>query len=192
MPKQLVYNQDSIIVVSENNGDIIHTHAFAALLEETKLDVMVCRRSDPESKGKIEAVVRFIKGNFIENRLFMDLDIWNRSFEEWLIRTGNGRIHGTTKRLRYVSGRASTFAAVAWRSARAACQRYGTDCAQGQHNPLPFKSLRSAFGHIQQAKEGGYRIRRSAKTEYSHHLPLFLTGLFLNARYSILQVMAIA
>ncbi len=98
MPKQLVYDQDSIIVVSENNGDIIHTHAFAAFIEESKLDVLVCRKSDPESKGKIEAVVRFIKGNFMENRLFMDLDIWNRSFEEWLIRTGNGRIHGTTKR----------------------------------------------------------------------------------------------
>lgn len=98
MPKQLVYDQDSIIVVSENNGDIIHTHAFAAFLEETKLDVLVCRKSDPESKGKIEAVVRFIKGNFMENRLFMSLDIWNQSFEDWLDRTGNGRVHDTTKR----------------------------------------------------------------------------------------------
>ena len=61
MPKQLVYDQDSVIVVSENNGDIIHTHAFAAFLQETKLDVLVCRKSDPQSKGKIEAVVRFIK-----------------------------------------------------------------------------------------------------------------------------------
>jgi transposase len=98
MPKQLVYDQDTIMVVSENNGDIIHTHAFAAFLEETKLDVLVCRKNDPESKGKIEAVVRFIKGNFMENRLFMDLDIWNRSFEDWLVRTGNGRVHDTTKR----------------------------------------------------------------------------------------------
>lgn len=85
-------------MVSENNGDIIHTHAFAAFLEETKLDVLVCRKSDPESKGKIEAVVRFIKGNFMENRLFMSLDIWNQSFEDWLDRTGNGRVHDTTKR----------------------------------------------------------------------------------------------
>jgi len=97
MPKQLVYDQDSIIVVSENNGDIVHTHAFAAFLEETKLDVQVCRKHDPESKGKIEAVVRFIKGNFMENRLFMDLSIWNRSFEDWLDRTGNGRVHDTIK-----------------------------------------------------------------------------------------------
>jgi hypothetical protein len=98
MPRQLVYDQDSIMVVSENSGDIIHTHAFSAFLEETKLDVLVCRKSDPESKGKIEAVVRFIKGNFMENRLFMGLDVWNMSFEEWLDRTGNGHVHNTTKR----------------------------------------------------------------------------------------------
>ena len=98
MPRQLVYDQDSILVVSENSGDIIHTHAFAAFLQETHLQTRVCRKSDPETKGKIEAVVRFIKGNFMENRLYMSLDLWNQSFEEWLERTGNGRVHETTKR----------------------------------------------------------------------------------------------
>jgi len=98
MPRQLVYDQDSLMVVSENNGDIIHTQAFAAFLAETKLDVRVCRKSDPESKGMIEASVKFVKSNFMENRLYMGLDIWNRSFEDWLDRTGNGQKHGTTKR----------------------------------------------------------------------------------------------
>ena len=97
-PRQLVYDQDSILVVSENSGDIIHTQVFATFLAETKLEVRVCRKSDPETKGLIESVVKFVKGNFMENRLFMDIDIWNRSFEEWLDRTGNGKKHGTTKR----------------------------------------------------------------------------------------------
>jgi transposase len=98
MPKQLVYDQDSIIVVSENGGDIIHTQAFAAFLAETKLQLRVCRKSDPESKGLIEASVKFVKGNFMENRFYMGIETWNRSFEDWLIRTGNRKKHGTTKR----------------------------------------------------------------------------------------------
>jgi transposase len=98
MPQQLVYDQDSLIVVSENGGDIIHTQAFSAFLADTKLDTRVCRKSDPESKGLIEASIKFVKGNFMENRLFMCLDVWNRSFEDWLERTGNGQKHGTTKR----------------------------------------------------------------------------------------------
>jgi transposase len=98
MPRQLVYDQDSIIVVSENAGDIIHTQAFEAFLAETKIDVRVCRKSDPETKGLIEASVKFVKGNFMENRLYRGLDLWNQSFEKWLVRTGNGEKHGTTKR----------------------------------------------------------------------------------------------
>jgi transposase len=98
MPRQLVYDQDSIIVVSENSGDIIHTQGFATFLAETKLDVRVCRKSDPESKGLIEASMKFVKGNFMENRYYMSLDIWNQTFEAWLDRTGNGQKHGTTKR----------------------------------------------------------------------------------------------
>jgi len=98
MPHQLVYDQDSIMVVSENYGDIIHTQAFATFLSETKMKVRVCRKSDPESKGLIESSVKFVKGNFMENRLFMRIDIWNQSFEDWLDRTGNGQKHGTTKR----------------------------------------------------------------------------------------------
>ena len=97
-PRQLVYDQDSIIVVSENSGDIIHTKAFMAFLAESNLGIHVCRKSDPESKGKIEASVKFIKGNFMENRLYMGLDEWNDSFEEWLERTGNKKQNGTTKR----------------------------------------------------------------------------------------------
>ena len=97
-PRQLVYDQDSILVVNENAGDIIHTKAFAAFLAASKLKVRVCRKSDPETKGLIESSVKFIKGNYMENRLYMDIDIWNRAFEEWLIRTGNGKKHGTTQR----------------------------------------------------------------------------------------------
>jgi transposase len=77
MPRQLVYDQDAIIVVSENGGDIIHTKAFAAFLAESKLAVRVCRKSDPETKGLIEASVKFVKGNFMENRLYTSLEIWN-------------------------------------------------------------------------------------------------------------------
>ena len=97
-PKQIVYDQDSIIVVSENGGDIIHTKAFASFLAESKLEVRVCRKSDPESKGIIEASVKYVKGNYMENRPYASLEAWAKSFEEWLVRTGNKKEHGTTKR----------------------------------------------------------------------------------------------
>lgn len=99
MPLELVFDQDSIVTVSENNGDIIHTYEFEGFRQEYDFKVYLCRKADPESKGKIESVVKFVKGNFVENRIFIDEDILNLSFLDWLERTGNGKIHSTTKKI---------------------------------------------------------------------------------------------
>lgn len=49
--------------------------------------------------AKIENTVKFIKGNFLNNRLYVDDEILNRSCVEWLERTGNAKIHGTTRKI---------------------------------------------------------------------------------------------
>jgi hypothetical protein len=61
--------------------------------------VWLCRAGDPESKGRIEAFVKYLKRNFAANRLFTDLNTWNQCCEDWLERTANSKIHGTTKKV---------------------------------------------------------------------------------------------
>lgn len=63
------------------------------------MEIYLCRGADPESKGKIENTVKFMKGNFLNNRLYVDDEILNRSCLEWLERTGNAKVHGTTKKI---------------------------------------------------------------------------------------------
>lgn len=99
MPHELVFDQDSIVTVSENCGDIVHTYEFERLRQECKLSIYLCRKNDPESKGKVENVVKYVKYNFLENRLYVDPDILNHSCLDWLDRTANAKIHGTTKRI---------------------------------------------------------------------------------------------
>lgn len=99
IPQELVFDQDSIVCVAENAGDIIHTYEFEKLRQECKLSIYMCRGADPESKGKIESTVKYVKGNFLENRLYVDDDILNSSCLDWLERTANAKIHGTTKRV---------------------------------------------------------------------------------------------
>jgi len=99
MPQELVVDQDSLISVDENYGDIIYTYEFERFRQECGLKMYLCRKSDPETKGKIESVVRFIKCNFLANRLFVDEDILNNSCIDWLDRTGNGKVHSTTKKI---------------------------------------------------------------------------------------------
>ena len=71
IPGELVYDQDSLIVVSENGGDLILTQEFQQYKESRNLTLRVCRKADPESKGKIENVVGFIKHNFAKHRVFV-------------------------------------------------------------------------------------------------------------------------
>jgi hypothetical protein len=46
----------------------------------------------------IENVVKFIKRNFADSRVFKDVDDWNNRAIQWLERTGNHNVHNTTKK----------------------------------------------------------------------------------------------
>ena len=98
IPDELVYDQDALILVSENGGDLILTREFQAYKEERDLIIHMCRKADPESKGKIENVVKFVKQNFAKHRIYHGLDSWNEAGWNWLERTGNYKIHNTIKK----------------------------------------------------------------------------------------------
>lgn len=95
-PKEIVYDQDKVLAVSENNGDIIYTAGFQNYINEMKFSVFLCRGADPESKGKVENVVKYAKHGFAEHRKFKDIDSFNADCLKWLERTGNKEKHGTT------------------------------------------------------------------------------------------------
>ncbi|WP_353893897.1 IS21 family transposase [Proteinivorax hydrogeniformans] len=97
-PKEIVYDQDKVLVVSENNGDILYTEGFQNYLNSLKFKVYLCRKADPESKGKVEAVVKYAKNNFAKHRKFVDIESFNDDSLKWLERTGNKKVHETTKK----------------------------------------------------------------------------------------------
>ena len=96
-PTEIVYDQDRVMVVSENGGDILYTEAFEIYKNYVGFTVHLCRGNDPQSKGKIEAVVKFVKYNFMQCRVFHSIDRLHHDAEKWLDRTGNGKVHETTK-----------------------------------------------------------------------------------------------
>ncbi|GAB2319961.1 IS21 family transposase [Alkalibacterium sp. s-m-22] len=98
MTHEIMYDQDNLIAVNENAGDLILTSEFEAYQQARGFQVYLCRAADPETKGKIERVVGYVKGNFAKNRIYSDLDDWNQKCRNWLERTGNHKVHGTTKK----------------------------------------------------------------------------------------------
>jgi len=99
LPQEAVYDQDHLILVSENHGELIYTKEFASYLQKRKFSVYMCRKADPESKGRVERLVGFVKDNFASHRVFHGIDRWNEDCLKWLKRRGNGKVHATTRKI---------------------------------------------------------------------------------------------
>lgn len=97
VPVTIVYDLDRILVVDENMGEILLTDAFKAYVRSVGFKLHFCRKGDPESKGKVENVVGYVKKNFLYNRAYEDLQTLNQQGLAWLDRTANHLPHNVTK-----------------------------------------------------------------------------------------------
>jgi len=98
-PRKMIYDQDKVFISNENLGDVILTKAFQAFVSSEHFECVFCRKSDPESKGKVENVVKYIKYGFLRGREFAGIDKLNESGLRWLDRTANGLPHSTTRQI---------------------------------------------------------------------------------------------
>lgn len=96
VPYNIVYDQDKVLIRDENMGDYILTTHFKRLVSECGFKAVFCRKSDPESKGKVENVVKYTKYNFLSGYEFKNLKTLNEDCLKWLETTANGLPHATT------------------------------------------------------------------------------------------------
>ncbi len=98
-PRHLIYDQDRVLITDENLGDVILTKKFSAFVASEHLQVIFCRKADPQSKGKVENVVKYVKYNFLRGRRFHTAEQLQQEALSWLDRTGNGTVNGSTCRI---------------------------------------------------------------------------------------------
>jgi hypothetical protein len=96
IPRELVYDQEKLLLVNENKGDLILTHTFRSYCQSRPFKLRFCRKSDPQSKGKIENVIKYIKYNFLRGRVYHGIPVLNDQAIDWLGRTANAKEHSTT------------------------------------------------------------------------------------------------
>ena len=97
IPEEIIYDQDKVLLISENYGDLLLTEAFRLYVKERGYRAIFCRKSDPQSKGKIENVIKYIKYNFLRGRIYVNNEILNTQGIAWLGRTANAKVHAATK-----------------------------------------------------------------------------------------------
>jgi transposase len=98
-PRKIIYDQDRVLIVDENLGDVLLTQEFKNYCSQMDFEPIFCRKSDPESKGKVENVVKFVKYNLLRGRTYMGDDELNKTTQGWLTRTANGKEHAGIKKV---------------------------------------------------------------------------------------------
>lgn len=99
--EEFVYDQDTLLLVDENKGDLIMTEAFRKYALYRGFKLHFCRKSDPQSKGKVENVVKYNKYNFLRGRIFVNIDVLKGQNIAWHKRTANAKVHSATKKVPY-------------------------------------------------------------------------------------------
>lgn len=98
-PQRIIYDQDRVLIVDENLGDVLLTEQFKSYIGQAGFTAIFCRKADPESKGKVENAVKYVKYNLLRGRIYMGDDHLNKTAFGWLQRTANGREHAGTKQV---------------------------------------------------------------------------------------------
>ncbi len=97
-PQTILYDQDRVFVVDENFGNIVLVKAFEEFARNTGFSVRLCRPHDPQSKGKVESFVRYVKESFLTGRIYTGIDNLNSSALRWLDNEGNGTTNLRTRK----------------------------------------------------------------------------------------------
>lgn len=92
----IMYDQDRVFVVSENLGNIVFVKAFEEYVKQIGFSVVLCKPREPQSKGRVEQAVRFVKENFLAGRTYCGIDSLNSTCLEWLDKGGNSNVNVLT------------------------------------------------------------------------------------------------
>ena len=98
-PQMIVYDQDRCLCMDENFGEVIFVPAFEGFVRETGFSVYLCRKHDPQTKGRVENAVGTVKRDFLDGRIYHGCDELNMSCLAWLDGFGNGQVNERTRKI---------------------------------------------------------------------------------------------
>src|SRR5438876_227546 len=97
VPRRLLYDNLKSVVLWRDTEDVVHWNPrFLDFADVAGFAPQACKPYRPQTKGKVENGVKYVRGNFWPGLHFRDLDDLNNQALVWLNATANPRVHGTT------------------------------------------------------------------------------------------------
>jgi len=95
VPETVLTDRMKTVIVSTDHGKPVWQRTFERFATEMGFVPKVCRVRRPQTKGKVERLVHFVRDNFMAGRRFTDFGDLQRQALAWCDRM-NARIHGST------------------------------------------------------------------------------------------------
>lgn len=98
--KEILYDNMRTVTSGRNSRDEVEWHpVFKDFARHWGFEPRVCRPYRPQTKGKVESGVGYLKGNFLPGRAADGLRDLQGQLRVWLWDVANRRVHGTTHRV---------------------------------------------------------------------------------------------
>lgn len=95
-PQECVYDQTKLVVIHEIFRELELNQRFHQYATAAGFHIRACEGYDPESKGKVESGVKYVKQNGLYGETFNDWKSLETYVADWLDTVANKRVHGTT------------------------------------------------------------------------------------------------
>lgn len=96
MPRHVLYDNAKIAAIEHTRTVLTFNEALLDFAGRFAFRPRLCRPARPQTKGKIERSIGYIKDAFLVGRIFRDIDDMNAQVLAWLEAEANVRDHGTT------------------------------------------------------------------------------------------------
>ena len=96
VPQECVFDQTRLVVIHEIFRELELNQRFHQYATAAGFYIRVCEGYDPESKGKVESGVKYVKQNGLYGETFSDWRHLETYLADWLDTVANKRDHGTT------------------------------------------------------------------------------------------------
>ena len=95
---QCLYDSEKTVVLRWEAGRPVMNPAYSAFITHYRCKPIICQRSRPETKGKIERPFQYVEGNLLCGREFRDLEDLRACTRWWLAEKSDLHRHDTTGR----------------------------------------------------------------------------------------------
>ena len=97
VPRRCLYDNAKVVVLGrEEDGRPRWNPRFLDFALRVGFDSRLCRPYRPQTKGRVESGIKYLRNNFWPSARFTDVADLNRQVREWCSCVADIRVHGTT------------------------------------------------------------------------------------------------